>query len=124
VDSAGFMVAVLGSERFARTKEAKTGQKSRTPRIFFPFIGFCRSLLAERTDTLSGKIEHVRVDSAGFIWLVTSSCVRDQLLHFFLGDCPNARNVTYARNVLSVIQAKIWPKKHVIRPKRGNRQKR
>jgi hypothetical protein len=34
------------------------------------------------------------------------------------GDCPktvlNAINVTYERNVLSVIQAKIWPKKHVI----------
>jgi hypothetical protein len=44
----------------ARTKEAKTGQKSRTPRIFFPFIGFCRSLLAERTATL---IEHVRIDA-------------------------------------------------------------
>jgi hypothetical protein len=27
------------------TKEAKTEQKSCTPSIFFPFIGFCRSLL-------------------------------------------------------------------------------
>jgi hypothetical protein len=44
------------------------------------------------------------------------------------GDCPktvlNAIDVTYVRNVLSVIQAKIWPKKHYIRPKRGNRLKR
>jgi hypothetical protein len=36
------------------------------------------------------------------------------------GDCPktalNAINVTYVRNVLSVIQAKIWPKKHFIQP--------
>jgi hypothetical protein len=49
-------------------------------------------------------------------------------LFFPFGDCPktflNAINVTYVRNVLSVIQAKIWPKKHVIRPKRGNQQKR
>jgi hypothetical protein len=35
----------------ARTKEAKTGQKSRTSCIF-SFYGFCRSLLAERTATL------------------------------------------------------------------------
>jgi hypothetical protein len=44
------------------------------------------------------------------------------------GDCPktvlNTINVTYVRNVLSVIQAKIWPKKRFIRPIRGNRQKR
>jgi hypothetical protein len=37
----------------ARTKEAKTGQKISHPAHFFPsFIGFCRSLLAERTATL------------------------------------------------------------------------
>jgi uncharacterized membrane protein YobD (UPF0266 family) len=43
-----FKVAVLGRERFvSRTrKRDKTGQKSRTPRIFSPFFGFCRSLLA------------------------------------------------------------------------------
>jgi hypothetical protein len=49
------------NERFvSRTKEAKTGQKSRTPCIFFfPFIGFCRSLLAERTATLIPSFENV-----------------------------------------------------------------
>jgi hypothetical protein len=49
-----FKVALRGHDRScpARAKEAKTGQKSRTPCIFPPFIEFCRSL-AERTATLT-----------------------------------------------------------------------
>jgi hypothetical protein len=38
----------------ARRKKGKTGQKSRTLRIFFPFIGFCLSLLVERSATFFG----------------------------------------------------------------------
>jgi hypothetical protein len=65
-------------------KRSKNGTNIAQPVHFFPpFIGFCRSLLAERTATL--------------------------------GDCPktilNAQNETYVKNVVSVIQAKVWPKK-------------
>jgi hypothetical protein len=44
--------------------------------------------------------------------------VREQIKKFVLYGVINAIND--GRNILSVIQAKIWPKKHVILPKCGN----